>query len=217
MSGREPEDLPQAAEEVGAIARQLLHLLRQRDVEPLAEIGDLGLRFAVGGLRGVERVLDRGQLLAQRGDLLVEDVDLRERARGDLLLRVERVDGGVRLVGRRLGARAAASAALVCSRCWSFCARFERRREHGDLAFVGVLLAALHRQQARQLLDLAIEPRERAVLARHLAGEEELRQHEHREQEDDDEQHRRQGVDEAGPIIDAFDAASAPSAMRRAP
>ena len=63
--GPRAENLAQAAEEVGAVARELLHLLRQRDVEPLAEIGDLGLRFAVGGLRGVERLLDRRELLAQ--------------------------------------------------------------------------------------------------------------------------------------------------------
>ena len=34
------EDLAQAAEEVGAVARQLLHPLGERDVEPAAEIGD---------------------------------------------------------------------------------------------------------------------------------------------------------------------------------
>ena len=45
------EHLPQAAEELGAVARQLLHLLRERHVEPRAEIGDARLRFPVARLR----------------------------------------------------------------------------------------------------------------------------------------------------------------------
>ena len=60
---------------------------------------------------------------------------------------------------------------------------------------------ALERQQIGQFLDLPIEPHERLVLARNLAREEELRQHEHRQQENDHQQHRRQGVDEARPIV----------------
>ena len=45
------EDLAQAAEEIGAVARQLLHPLRQRHVEPGAEIGDAGLAVLVAVLR----------------------------------------------------------------------------------------------------------------------------------------------------------------------
>src|SRR5580700_11728928 len=41
--GPRAEDLPQAPEKVGAIAVELLNLLRQRDVEPLAEVGDFRL------------------------------------------------------------------------------------------------------------------------------------------------------------------------------
>ena len=62
--GPRAEDLPQPPEEVGAVAVELLHLLRERDIEPLAEIGDLRLRFPVRGLRRRERILDRGELLA---------------------------------------------------------------------------------------------------------------------------------------------------------
>ena len=51
------EDLAQPAEEVGAIAREFLHPLGQRHVEPLAEIGDPGLGLLVLLLRGVERLL----------------------------------------------------------------------------------------------------------------------------------------------------------------
>ena len=70
------EDLAQPAEEVGAVAVELLHALRQRDVEALAEIGDLVLALLVARFGGVERVLQRGDLPAQRRDLLVEQLDL---------------------------------------------------------------------------------------------------------------------------------------------
>ena len=83
------EDLAQPPEEVGAVARQFLHALGERDVQPPAEVGDLGLALLVLVLRGVERVLERGDLAAERRDLLVEQLDLRERPRADLLLGVE--------------------------------------------------------------------------------------------------------------------------------
>ena len=51
------------------VARQFLHPLRQRDVEALAEVGDLALRFLVALLRGAERFLEGGELAAQRTDL----------------------------------------------------------------------------------------------------------------------------------------------------
>ena len=81
MSGRLPRICAQAAEEVGAVARELLHPLGERDVEPAAEIGDPGLALLVAALGGVERLLERGELAAHGGDLLVEDLDLRLSAR----------------------------------------------------------------------------------------------------------------------------------------
>ena len=83
------EDFAQLAEEVRAVARQFLHALRQRDVEPLAEIGDAQLRCLFLFLGGAERLFERRDLPAQRADLLIEDFDLRDRARGRLLLDVE--------------------------------------------------------------------------------------------------------------------------------
>ena len=55
--GTVAEDFAQAAEEVGAVFGQFLDLLRQRQIEPLAEIGDVGLRFLVLLFRSVERLL----------------------------------------------------------------------------------------------------------------------------------------------------------------
>ena len=100
-------------------------------------------------------------------------------------------------------------AASPLSRVASRCAEFEGRGQGRDLALVGALLRALEREQVGQLLDLPVEPCQRLVLAGHLARQEELRQHEHGEEKDDDEQHRRQGVDEARPVIDRLVAASA--------
>ena len=50
---------------------------------------------------------------------------------------------------------------------------------------------------------------QRGVLAGDLLRQHELHDHEHGEQEDDAKDQRRQGVDEAGPVIDAAVAAGA--------
>ena len=161
-------------------------------------------------------MLDRHQLLAQRGDLLVENVDLRQRALGDLLLRSERIGGRARLVARRVGAGAALGG--LAQQALPLALRsFERRGKRGDFRLVFALLRALHGEQAGQLFDLAVESGERRVLARHLARKEELRQHEHRQEKNDHQQHRRQRVDEARPIIHASVAASARQRHRSTP
>src|SRR3546814_2198895 len=69
------EDLAQAAEELRAVARQLLHLAGQRDVEALAEIGDLHLLFLVLGLGDLKRFRHLRELLAQRGELAIQRSD----------------------------------------------------------------------------------------------------------------------------------------------
>ena len=76
------ENFAQPPEEVGAIARQLLDALGQRHVQAAAEIGDLRLALLVVLLGGVEGVFERGDLAAQRRDLLVEQFDLGESAAG---------------------------------------------------------------------------------------------------------------------------------------
>ena len=63
--------------------------LGQRKIEPLAKLGDACLGFLVFLFGGVERLLDRGELPAQRGNLLVEHFDLCQSARGDLLFALE--------------------------------------------------------------------------------------------------------------------------------
>src|SRR5215470_8018936 len=64
------ENFSQLAEEVGAIARQLLHPLGQRHIEPLTEVSDAGLRVFIAFFRGVESLLEGCQLAAQGRDLL---------------------------------------------------------------------------------------------------------------------------------------------------
>ncbi len=117
------EDLAQLAEEVGAVLGQLLHLLRQRHVEALAEVGDLGLRVLDVLLGGIERLLERGELAAQRGDLLVEDFDLRQRLGGELLLAFELADSSLALPCAAAMPAPALSAWLCICR-----GRFRRRR-----------------------------------------------------------------------------------------
>src|SRR5712671_7325155 len=87
--GPRPQNLPQLAKKVGAIARQFLHPLGQRYIEPLAQVGDAGLGLLVAFFRRVEGRLERRQLAAQRRDLLIEDFDLGERPRTDAFLGVE--------------------------------------------------------------------------------------------------------------------------------
>ncbi len=69
------KDFAQAAEKIGTVAGEFLHLLRQGDIEARAEIGDARLIFLVLALLRRQRLLDRRQLVAQGGDLLVEKID----------------------------------------------------------------------------------------------------------------------------------------------
>ena len=110
MSGPVAENGAQPAEEFRAVARQFLHPLRQRDVQPLAEIGDLALRFLVALLGGVERFFQRGKLAAQRADLLVQHLDLRQRPRRHLLFGIQRL---VEFAGAAGGVVAGAGEALI--------------------------------------------------------------------------------------------------------
>ena len=100
----------QAAEEFRTVARQFLHALRQRDVQALAEIGDAALRFLVALFGDFQRFLERRKLAAQRADLLVQHLDLGERARGHRLFGFERL---VELVGAALGVAAGAGQPLI--------------------------------------------------------------------------------------------------------
>src|SRR5262249_9051412 len=79
------EDLTKLSEKIRTVALEFVYSLRQREIEPLTELGDARLRFLVFPFGGVERLLDRGELPAQRGNLLIEHLDLRQSARGDLL------------------------------------------------------------------------------------------------------------------------------------
>jgi len=66
MSGRFAENGAQAARRIRTVARQFLYPLRQRDVQPLAEIGDAALRFLVALSPTLRALLECGELAAQR-------------------------------------------------------------------------------------------------------------------------------------------------------
>ena len=80
------QHVTQLAEELAAIALQLLDLRRQRHVQLLAEIGDLRVLVAALRLRQIERLGDRGELRLQLVHLLVEQRDLRARRIAEPLL-----------------------------------------------------------------------------------------------------------------------------------
>ena len=157
---------------------------------------------------------ERPELPAQRHDLLIENLDLGERAGVHALLAVERArelvelalglaelplhDGGARSA---FGGGAQAVALVLGAR--------QARPQARDLVLEIDLAGLLERQQIGELGDLDVEAGERGVLAGHLLREEELHHHEHGEQEDDAENEGRQRVDEAGPVVDAAFAASA--------
>ena len=83
------EDFAQAAEEVGAVAREVGDALGEGDVEPAAEVGDRGAALAVADFRCLERLLERRDLGAERGELLVEQRDLGLRFARQVLRRAE--------------------------------------------------------------------------------------------------------------------------------
>src|SRR6266480_1806814 len=201
------EDGTQAAEEFRAIARQFLHPLRQRDVEPLAEIGDAALRFLVALFGRVERFLERSQLTAQRADLLVQHLDLRQRARGHAFLGFERL---VEFIGAALRIAAGAGKTVI------------EALDAGALALGGskagaslrelvveIELAELfQRQQIVQLRDLGVELFQRLVLAGDFLRQEELHHQEYGQQEHDRQHQRRQCIDESRPVIETGFAAA---------
>ncbi len=80
--------------------------------------------------------------------------------------------------------------------------RGQRGLQIGDGVLHVLRIAALQRQELGQFLNLAVEAGKHAVLVVDLTAEQELRQHENGQQEHDCQEQRRQGIDEARPVID---------------
>ena len=160
------------------------------------------LRFLVALLGDFERLLERAELAAQRRDLLVEHLDLRQRAQRDALLGVElgRQLGDLALRGRGAAAQSFVESPVAVALAF---ARGEAGAQLRDLLFERELAGLFEREQVGELRDARGQPLQRGVLAGHLLRQHELHDHEHAEQEDDAEDQRRQRVDESGPVIDA--------------
>src|SRR5262245_25094143 len=200
------ENGAQPSEEVGTVALQLLHALRQRHIQPLAQIGDVFLRFLVLLLAGVERRFERGELAPQRRDLLIEHLDLRQRPRGEPLLRIE-LSAELGSLALRVG-RAAADAFVQALVAVALAlARRQARSLRVALLLEAELAGLLQREQLRELRDLRIEAVERGVFTGHFLRQVELHHGEHGEQEDDAQDERRQRIDESGPVVHAAVAA----------
>ena len=124
--GAVAQHLAQLAEELRAIAGELLDLVRQGLVESLAEIDHLDLVGLGLGLRGVQRGDEPGELLAQRQELGVQhlDLELRFRPEAPLLVGLGAALGQLLLqlvAGRRFGGKlllqALAGAAWLAASC----------------------------------------------------------------------------------------------------
>ena len=106
--GTGADRLAQPAEELGAVARQFLHLAGQGGVEPAAEVGDLELLLAPAGLGGVEGGGEARQFGAQRGDFGAQGLDapgvLGGLAPGRRKLAPTRLESGLKLAHSRLPA-----------------------------------------------------------------------------------------------------------------
>ena len=196
------EDIAQTTEEIRAVARQFLHLLRERHVQPRAEIGNARQTLLVAPLGGVQRLLDGGKLAAQCRDLLVENIDLRHRPRRKGALGFQRAAciDGFAARGRQ---PAAIGVGQSLQALFFTLVGFKRRLQREDHRLRIALAGALQREQRGEFLDLAVEPLQGRVLAGHFARQEILREHEDRQQENDHQQHGRQRVDKAGPVIEA--------------
>ena len=90
---------------------QFLHPLRQRQVQPLRQSGEPGLRVLVLALRYVQCTFQCGELAAQRSDLLVEHLDLRQHPRAPVFF--SSIELGGQIGYPALGVAGAGADALV--------------------------------------------------------------------------------------------------------
>src|SRR6185312_15805247 len=175
------ENVAQLAEEIRAVARQFLHALRQRDVQTLAEVGDVQLRVLLLFLGDIERAFERGDLAAQRADLLIENLDLRNGARGrrllDVDLRIKLANFGLAGILARLRAFGGAAHPVALAFDGG-----ERGAQLRDLGLQTGFAGPLQRQELGEARDLRGQAGERRVLAGDLLRQKELRHHEHGEQ-----------------------------------
>ena len=93
---RFPSASAEPAEELRTEIGELLNLAGERRVEAPGQVDDLDVLFLGLLLRYLESLFDARELLAQRGDLKIEDADLLPRFRRDGLLGAERFLGPAR-------------------------------------------------------------------------------------------------------------------------
>ncbi len=142
------------------------------------------------------------KLAAQRADLLVQHLDLRQRARRDLLFGIQRL---VEFAGAAGGVVAGAGEAVI-EALDPVALGFGGGEAGAHLRQLVVeieLAEFFQRQQVVQLRQLGVERLQRLVLAGDFLRQEELHHQEHRQQEHDREHQRRQRIDEARPVVEA--------------
>ena len=157
--------------------------------------------YSVALFGSFQRFLERRELAAQRADLLVQHLDLGERARGHRFFRIERL---VELVGAALRVAAGAGEAVIepLDAVALALSGGKAGAQLRELVVERELAELFQRQQIVQLRDLGVELLQRLVLAGDFLRQEELHHQKHRQQEHDRQHQRRQRVDETRPVIE---------------
>ena len=168
----------------------------------MSQIGDAGLGLLVLLLGRIECLLEGGELAAQRGNLLVENLHLRQRAGAELFLRIELTAelSNLALSARRPAADALIEAAIAVAIAFR---RGEARANLRELLLETELAGFFQGEKLSELRDLCVETGQRRIFSRDFLGEIKLQEHKHREQEHDAEDEGRERIDEARPIIQA--------------
>ena len=198
MSLRSLQKLAQAAEEVGAVALQLLHLAGEHDIEAGAEVVDARLALLVLASRRLQRLVQGGDLPAQRQKLLVEQIDLGDRLVGDVPSCLSRSLVRPAMRASFFAARRrrcpTGGRSRSCSVASDACSAASSSSSDLPLPF-----SRLSRLVSSAICRVSCCSAVSLPLASWLAKI--LRHHEDRHQERDDEQQRRQHVDVARPEL----------------
>ena len=185
-AGPVAEDVAQTSEEIRTVARKLLHLLRERDVQPVAEIGDARLGILVARSRRPTSASSIAASWRRRAAICWFRISTCANARCETCFCARPVRSRPSLA--RAPAPAAAPLAdevAVRRRSLSCRAASSVAPSEAMLASAFAPLALLERKQRSQFLDLPVELGEDRVLAGHVARQEELRDREDGDEEDE--------------------------------
>ena len=168
----------------------------------------LGLVLLRRGERG-DLAFEIGAHALQRLDVAAQALDLLELQLDLFLVGANQGVGLAQFAGRLVGARfllVGLGGKLGDPRRQRVALGQGGLQLRGEICGIGAQLLAgalFQRQQVAQLADLLLQLLQRLVAPRQRVGQQELPGGEHQQHKDDDHQQLRQGVDKAGPDVDA--------------